>query len=94
MYDLGIPQGAASLLYEDNDACTAIGNTQNPTNRTRHINIRYFALCEWIERALLLLERLDTTQNILDHFTKQLNPVLFARHTDYVMGRIPPEYSP
>ncbi|KAL7552295.1 hypothetical protein ACHAWF_018275 [Thalassiosira exigua] len=94
MNDLGIPQGAASLLYENNDACTAIGNVQKPTNRTRHIDIRYFALCEWIERDLLFLERIDTTQNMSDHFTKQLNPVLFARHTDYVMGRIPPEYSP
>ena len=93
MYDLGIPQGAASILYEDNDACTAIGNAQKPTNRTRHIDIRYFSLCDWIERDLVVLERIDTTQNMSDHFTKQLNPILFARHTDYVMGRIPPEYS-
>ncbi|KAL7550305.1 hypothetical protein ACHAWF_013539, partial [Thalassiosira exigua] len=87
MYNLGIPQGAASQLYEDNDACIAIGNAQKPTTRTRHVDIRYFALCEWIERDLLVLERVDTTRNMLDHFTKQLNPILFARHTDYVMGR-------
>ena len=29
-----------------------------------------------------------------DHFTKQLGPILFARHNDYVMGRVPPSYSP
>jgi hypothetical protein len=29
LWDLGIPQQAATLLYEDNDACTAMGNAQN-----------------------------------------------------------------
>jgi hypothetical protein len=31
MYDLGIPQQAASITYEDNDGCTAMANTQKPT---------------------------------------------------------------
>ncbi|KAL7523066.1 hypothetical protein ACHAWF_000350 [Thalassiosira exigua] len=55
MYDLGIPQGTASLLHEDNDVCTAIVNTQKPTNCTRHIDISYFSLCNWIKRDLVVL---------------------------------------
>ena len=35
----------------------------------------------------------DTTRNTADHFTKQLGPQLFHRHTDYIMGRVPPQYS-
>jgi hypothetical protein len=31
LWDLGIPQEAATLLYEDNNACMAIGNGQKPT---------------------------------------------------------------
>ena len=31
LWDLGIPQEAATILYEDNDACTAMGNAQMPT---------------------------------------------------------------
>ena len=31
LWDLGIPQEAATILYEDNDACTAMGNAQKPT---------------------------------------------------------------
>jgi hypothetical protein len=46
--DLDIPQEAATVLYEDNDACTAMGNAQKPTPRTRHIDIKYFSICEWI----------------------------------------------
>ncbi len=42
LWDLGIPQESATILYEDNDACTAIGNAQKPTPRTRHMDIKYF----------------------------------------------------
>ena len=34
MWDLGIPQLAASPLYEDNDAATAMANSSKPTTRT------------------------------------------------------------
>ncbi|KAL7551376.1 hypothetical protein ACHAWF_014575 [Thalassiosira exigua] len=93
MYDLGIPQGAATLAYEDNDATTSVANSEKPTPRTRHVDIRYFALCEWVERDLMKLECIDTSQNISDNLTKQLGTVLFYRHTDYIMGRVPPKYS-
>ena len=34
LWDLDIPQEAATVLYEDNNGCTAMGNTQKPTLRT------------------------------------------------------------
>ncbi len=46
LWDLNIPQKAATLLYEHNDACTAMGNAQKPTQRTRHMDIKYFSLCK------------------------------------------------
>jgi hypothetical protein len=33
LYDLDIPQQAASLIYEDNDGATAMANAQKPTTR-------------------------------------------------------------
>ena len=94
LWDLNIPQEAATILHEDNDACTAMGNAQKPTPRTRHIDIKYFSLCDWIERDLMILERIDTTINMSDHFTKGLSRILFHRHADYLLGHIPPAYSP
>ena len=32
LWDLDVPQEAASHLYEDNDACTAMANAQKPTS--------------------------------------------------------------
>jgi hypothetical protein len=67
LWDLDFPQEAASWIYEDNDACTAMANAQKPTSRTRHMDIRYNVLCEWVERDLIVLERVDTTINEADH---------------------------
>ena len=58
LWDLGIPQDAATVLHEDNDACTAMGNAQKPTPRTSHIDIKYFSICEWIERDLLCWKKM------------------------------------
>jgi hypothetical protein len=94
LWDLNIPQEAAILLYEDNDGCTAMGNAQKPTPRTRHIDIKYFSLCEWVECDLILLDRIDTSINMSDHLTKSLQTLLFHRHADFLLGHIPPLYLP
>ncbi|KAL7474000.1 hypothetical protein ACHAW6_000003 [Cyclotella cf. meneghiniana] len=39
LWDLGILQQAAMIMYEDNDACTMMANVQKPTTRTRHMDI-------------------------------------------------------
>jgi hypothetical protein len=94
LWDLNISQEAAAVLYEDNDACTAMGNAQKPTTRTRHIDIKYFSICEWIERDLMLLECIDTSINMSDHLTKGLSRALFHCHADFLLGHVPPAYSP
>jgi hypothetical protein len=82
MWDLGIPQKAASTLYKDNDAATAMANAQKPSNRTRHMDIRFFALSDWVERDLILLECIHTSINESDRLTKTLERRLFYRHVD------------
>lgn len=37
---------------------------------------------------------IDTSINLADHFTKPLPRALFHRHVDYIMGHVPPAYSP
>ena len=71
-----------------------MGNAQKPTPRTWQIVIKYYALCEWIERDLIHLERVDTAINTADHLTKALTRTLFHRHADYLLEHIPPKYSP
>jgi hypothetical protein len=94
MWDRGIPQTAASMLYQDNDAYIAMANAQKPTTQTHHMDIKSHVICEWVDRDLIRLERSDTTVNMSDHFTKQLGPTLFHCHVDYIVGRVPPQYTP
>ena len=93
MWDLGVPQCSATIAYEDNDACTMMAQAQKPTPRARHIDIKYHVICQWVEGDLLKLERLSATMNIANIFTKQLGLLLFRRHCDYLMGKVPPQYS-
>jgi hypothetical protein len=58
------------------------------------MDIKYFSLSEWVERDLMLLERIGTSINLADHFTKCLLPALFHQHADFILGHIPPAYSP
>jgi hypothetical protein len=68
---------------------------RSETNDTyMHMDIRCNVLCEWVEQDLVILKQMDTTINEADHFTKILAWVLFHRHIDYIMGHVPPKYSP
>ena len=42
----------------------------------------------------MILERIDTKLNLADHLTKGLSRALFHRHADFILGHIPPAYSP
>jgi hypothetical protein len=94
LWDLNVPQEAATIAYEDNDGCTTTGNAQKPTTCTRHIDIKYFALCKWMERDLIRLKQIATSINIADHLTKPLSQNLFHRHADFLLGHVPTKYSP
>jgi hypothetical protein len=94
LWDLGVPQDAAAFLYEDNDGATAMANAGKPTPRSRHIDIKFYAIQEWVERDLVVLKRIDTSINPADHLTKPLSRILFYRHRDFYLGHVPPTYSP
>jgi hypothetical protein len=71
-----------------------MGNAQKPTPQTQHIDITYFALCDWVERNLILLDCINTSINLADHLTKISSRILFHWHADYLLGHVPPKYSP
>ena len=89
---LGLQPSDATPLYEDNAAAIAMANAQRPTRRTRHLDIRYFALMDWIERDELILTSISTHDNPADGLTKALQPVLFNRHVTSLLGKRKPQY--
>jgi hypothetical protein len=73
-----------------------MANAGKPTPRTRHIDVKFYSIQEWVEveRDLVVLRRIDTSVNTADHLTKPLSRILFYCHRDFYMGHVPPTYSP
>jgi hypothetical protein len=90
MKDIGLEQHEATVLFEDNNGALLMANAQQPTKRTRHMDIKHFALIDWVEQDLIVLEHIKTSDNIADAVTKTLSKSLFYRHFNTYMGlRIP-----
>jgi hypothetical protein len=90
--ELDIPQKFATVLYEDNRGALLMASAAQPTKQSRHIEIRHYALLDWVERDLVSLEDVASGLNSSDILTKQTGPLLFARHVDNLSGRLPPPY--
>jgi deoxyuridine 5'-triphosphate nucleotidohydrolase len=89
---LGLPQNIATTLYEDNQGALLMANQQQPTKRTRHMDIKHFVLQDWVEHDLIRLKRIDTSDNYADVMTKATSRTLFYRHMNYILGKIIPAY--
>jgi len=88
--ELGIEQHHATVLFKDNNGALLMANAQQPTRRTRHMEIKHFALLDWVEQDMVILKHINTSNNTADTMTKTLSKNLFYRHYDSYMGfRIP-----
>jgi hypothetical protein len=90
--DLGVEQKQATVLFEDNNGALLMAIAQQPTRRTRHMDIKKFALLEWVEQDLIILADIKTAENAADGLTKPLAKQLFYRHADTLLGRRIPNY--
>ena len=59
--ELGLHVKDATPMYIDNAGARQMANAQKPTRRTRHLDIRYFALTEWTEQDLIILKPISTS---------------------------------
>ena len=92
MQEIGLEQHEATVLYEDNQGALLMAQAGQPTKRTKHIDIKYFALQDWVERDLLTFKRIDTSDNSSDALTKATPRTLFYRHNNHIMGKVIPQY--
>ena len=90
---IGIPQTEATTLYEDNQGALLMANAKRPTKRTRHVDVKYFVIQQWVENDLLTLEHIATADNYADAITKSLGRNLQYRHMDFIMGKLRPDYA-
>ena len=89
--ELHIPQTKATVVYEDNQGCLFMAEARKPTKKTRHVEIRHYAILDWVEQDLINIKKIHTNDNCSDTLTKPLGKTLFYRHTDTLMGRRNPK---
>ena len=94
LFELGYPQYLPTILYEDNKGALHMANASRPTKRTRHMDMKHFALQDWTEHDLLTLKHIATKYNCSDTFTKALGRIKFYEQTDVLMGCRIPRYAP
>ena len=82
----------ATTLYKDNAAAVAMANVSRPTRRTRHMDIKKFALLDWVSIDQLILSTISTHDNPANGHIKSLSLQLFARHTATLLGKCQPSY--
>lgn len=70
----------ATTVYQDNVSTMALANNgQSNSERTRHINLRYFWIKDRIQAGEITLEHLPTSEMIADILTKPLQGNLFRQ---------------
>ena len=69
-----------------------MANSSKPTRRTRHLDLKYFALLDWTETDQLILTSISTADNPADCLTKVLGPQAFARHCATLLAKRKPDY--
>lgn len=92
--ELGIDQQHATPIFEDNQGCLFMAEARKPTKKTRHIEIRHYAILDWIEQDLINVKKIHTSDNAADTLNKTLSGTLFHRHNDTLMGNRQPQGLP
>ena len=78
-----IPQ---STVYEDNDACLQFARMPRLTPRTKHIGIPYHWFRSYVDSHQITLVRVDTTNQLVDQFTKGLPTPVFRLARKRLLG--------
>ena len=60
LHDLALDQDKATILYADNKCTIEMASVGRPTKRTKHIDMRHFAIQSRVEQDLLRLKYVPT----------------------------------
>jgi hypothetical protein len=61
-----------TVIHCDNQSCIKL--FENPVfhDRSKHIEIRYHFICDWVQRGAVQLQYISTNEHIADILTKAL----------------------
>ena len=78
-------------LLADNKASTFTANTPSTGVRSKHIDVRFLKVREYVAQGDLRVVHIGTDYNVADFFTKGLPIRKFSYFREMVMGEQPPK---
>ena len=75
-------------VYEDNQACIQIADNPISQRRTRHIDIRYHFVRDYIEDGTITMEYCTSAQMLADIMTKIMHKPTFERLRNKIIGDV------
>jgi hypothetical protein len=88
LYDRSLPP---TTIYEDNDGARSLANSPRFSERSKHIDRKYFFVQERVQEGHLVVKRCDTRKMLADIFTKPLPRELFGGLVQKIQsGRVRP----
>ena len=70
--DMGHKQGTVDI-YEDNEACIALTKNPQDHKKTKHIQIKYHVVRDYVKQKLVNFKYCPTKDQLADMFTKGLS---------------------
>ena len=71
-----------TTIHEDNSAAVSISAKNRASERTKHIDVKYFAVCKDVEDGRIKVSPIATADNVADIFTKGLERTKFEKFRD------------
>jgi hypothetical protein len=76
------------IVSVDNTGAIYLANNQSTGKHTKHVDVRYHFVREFIEDGIVKIVFVKSAENKADVFTKNLGGELFKRHTGGYLKRI------
>ena len=73
------------VIKEDNQSCIAFTKNPGEHSRTKHIDVRACFVRQWVEHGELVLEGVDTKEQLADIFTKALDTSQYQFLRDHLV---------
>ena len=95
MREIGYEMSTPTVLYEDNKACMSFSKNNTNHDRSKHIDIRAYALRDKVREGVIKLKHVDTKHQLADMMTKHQQKATFIKHMEkiYSADSMPPRSS-
>ena len=77
---MGVKVELPIVVRLDNMAAIFMAETANASNRTRHIDVRYHFVRNYVEDGFIKIIFVTTDQNLADMFTKNVKGETYNKH--------------